>query len=162
MDLTYMITTVQRGVRIMEIVTQYMINHHDGLQQIFIYWLKKVCSIHSSKKITLLSANMGTSQQHEHILGRVSNSNLHAYISNWSSNFIIVLVSLSKESLHIYKFYIFTIWHGQLQLQVSLAFWTNILPWTQLSNNYELEHIYIKAYHFCIENDFSLIACQTV
>lgn len=82
MDLTYMITTVQRGVRIMEIVTQYMINHHDGLQQIFIYWLKKVCSIHSSKKITLLSANMGTSQQHEHILGRVSNSNLHAYISN--------------------------------------------------------------------------------
>ena len=162
MDFTYMITTVQRGVRIIEIVTQYMINHHDGLQQIFIYWLKKVCSIHSSKKITLLSANMGTSQQHEHILGRVSNSNLHAYISNWSSNFIIVLVSLSKESLHIYKFYIFTIWHGQLQLQVSLSFWMNILPWTQFSNNYELEHIYIKAYHFCIENDFSLMACQTV
>ena len=82
MDFTYMITTVQRGQRIIEIVTQYMSNHHDGLQQIFIYWLKKVCLIHSSKKITLLSANMGTSQQHEHILGRVSNSNLHAYISN--------------------------------------------------------------------------------
>lgn len=119
----------------------------------------------------LLSAKMGTSEHHDHILRRVPNSNALANIPSSTSNFILVPVSLCKESLHIYRdvygddpgkrnstFLPFKFQHEQLQLQVeSLLIFSDIqeqiLPRTQPADDCDLKHLYIEACHLCIEND---------
>lgn len=107
-------------------VIQYMINHHDGWQQIFTYLDQEKSAKSTHPKIGTIKCQNGDFSRTW--LRRVLDSNVLAYFPSSTSKFILVPVSVCKESLHIYryiwrwpkqmKFYIFTIQHGQLQLQV--------------------------------------------